>query len=97
MDLASQEERIAYLEARTAALEEALAARSRELRKLQQHLLPEDLLLLSRIHSGLPPLPRQAYDLSLWTETRELTAADVEESLEDLWRSLQVIDDPPEA
>lgn len=97
MEPIRQEERIAYLEARVAALEEALAARSRELRKLQQHMLPEDLLLLSRIRSGLPPLPREAYDLSLWTETRELTPADVEEALLDLWRSLRVIDDPPEA
>lgn len=97
MDLTGQDERVAYLEGRVAALEEALAARSRELRKLQQHLLPEDLLLLSRIRSGLPPLPRQAYDLSLWTETRELTPADVEETMEDLWRSLRPVEEPPEA
>ncbi|MCP4659874.1 MAG: hypothetical protein GY856_31105 [bacterium] len=95
MELASQDERLAYLEARVEALEAALAARSRQLRQLQEHLLPEDLLLLSRLANGLPPLPRQAYDLSLWTETTEMTPADVEDTLRDLWRSLAVLDDPP--
>ena len=33
--------------------------------------------MISRIEAGLPPLPRQAYDLGLWTETTELTEADV--------------------
>lgn len=89
------QERIAYLEARVEALESALAERSKELRKLQRYLSPEDLLLFSRIRAGLPPLPRQqAYDLSLWTETRELAASDVEETMLDLWRSLRPIEDP---
>lgn len=96
MELESPEERIAYLEARLAGLEAALDARSRELRKLQRHLSSEDLLLLSRISNGLPPLPRHAYDLSLWSETTDLEPADVEETLLDLWRSLQPIEDPRE-
>lgn len=93
MEFTSPEERIAYLEARVAALEAALEARSNAFVRLQRHLLPEDLLLVSRLDSGLPPLPRQAYDLSLWTETTELTPADVEETLRDLWRSLTVLED----
>lgn len=97
MELESPEERIAYLEARLEGLEAALAARSRELRKLQRHLTGEDLLLLSRILSGLPPLPQRAYGMSLWSETTELESADVEETLHDLWRSLRPIEDPPDA
>ena len=94
MGMGDPQEHIAYLEARVEALESALAERSRELRKLQRHLSPEDLLLFSRIRAGLPPLPRQAYDLSLWTETHELAASDVEETMLDLWRSLRPIEDP---
>jgi len=88
----SPEERIAYLEARVETLEAALARRSRKLREIQKHLSREGLLLVSRLLSGLPPLPHQAYDLELWPETTELTPADVEETLEDLWRSLGAID-----
>lgn len=92
MEPVSQDERLAYLEARIEALEAALEDRSRLLRQLQDRLLPEDLLLLSRLTGGLPPLPRQAYDLSLWTETTEMTPADVEDTLRDLWRSLAIPD-----
>jgi hypothetical protein len=97
MELDSPEERIAYLEARLARLEAALEARSRELRKLQRYMSGVDLLLLSRILSGLPPLPQRAYEPSLWSETTELERADVEESLQDLWRSLRPIEDPPDS
>lgn len=79
---------IARLEARVAALEEALAARSRELRLLQQHACPRDLVLLARLRAGLPPLPRGAYEPGFWRETTELTEADVEETLRDLWSSV---------
>lgn len=97
MEPESPEERIAYLEARVAGLEAALATRSRELRKLQRHMAGEDLLLLSRILSDLPPLPKRPYETSLWSETTELEPADVEETLNDLWRSLRPIDDPPDS
>ncbi|HUP22823.1 MAG TPA: hypothetical protein VNB06_07770 [Thermoanaerobaculia bacterium] len=79
---------IARLEARVAALEEALVVRSRELRLLIEHLDERELLILSRIHAGLPPRPRYAFEPALWRETTELTTAEVEPVLEDLWRSI---------
>lgn len=88
----SPEERIAYLEARVEALEAALGRRSRKLRQIQKHLPREALLLVSRLLNGLPPLPYQAYDLALWPETTKLIPADVEETMQDLWRSLRAVD-----
>jgi hypothetical protein len=82
------EARIAELEARVAALEAALRRRSAELRTLQEHLCGRDLLVLARLQAGLPPPPRDALEPDLWRETTELSAADVEETLRDLWRSL---------
>lgn len=80
--------RIARLEARVAALEAALARRSNELRALQRHLPSGELLNLSRLAGGLPPVPRGRYDLEVWRETTALTTANVEETLLDLWQSL---------
>lgn len=80
--------RIARLEARVAALEEALVKRSRELRELQRHLPSRELLNLSRLAGGLPPVPRGRYDLEIWRETTALSTANVEETLVDLWQSL---------
>lgn len=86
---ASPEQRvIARLEARVAALEAALEERSRELRLIQQHACHRDLVLISRLRAGLPPLPRGSYDPAFWRETTELTPADVEETLYDLWSSI---------
>lgn len=79
---------IARLQARVEGLEVALEERSREIRLLQRYLCPRDLILLSRLRSGLPPLPRGAYEPSFWRETTEFTPADVEETLEDLWISV---------
>ena len=81
-------ENVEQLQARVAALEEALERRSRELRLLQQSLCARDLISLSRILAGLPPLSRGAYEPGFWRETAELTEADVEETLEDLWSSV---------
>jgi hypothetical protein len=81
--------RIAELEAQVQTLESALVRRSRELRALQGHLCPRDLTNLSRLLSGLPLLSRGAYDPELWNETTTFTAAEVDETLDDLWRSLQ--------
>ena len=89
----SDEERLAFLEARVEALEARLEQRSHELRTIQRHLDGFGLLVVSRVLAGLPPLPRRAHDLELWQETTELTSADVEETMTDLWRSLA----PPEA
>lgn len=86
----SPEERTVYLESKVAALEAALEKRSRELRLLQRHLSPDGLLLLTRLRQGFPPLPQEAFSPSLWTETTELTQAEVEETMKDLWRSLSV-------
>jgi hypothetical protein len=88
-DLAVESElRIARLEGRVAALEAALERRSNELRQLQLHLCPRDLAQWARLSAGLPPLPPIACEPSLWRETRELTEADVPETLAALWSSL---------
>lgn len=76
---------IAELEARVAGLEEALKKRSLELRVLQRQLGLHDLLWLSRRRAGLPVSSRGAYTLDLWLESTELLAAEVEETLKDLW------------
>lgn len=92
MSASSDRDRIAELEARIEGLEACLEQRSTELRTIQRHLDGFGLLVVSRVLAGLPPLPRRAHDLELWQETTELTAADVEETMTDLWRSLT----PPE-
>lgn len=80
--------RIARLEGRVAALEAALERRSQELRLLQRYLCPIDLAQLARLTAGLPPLPRIACEPGFWRETRDLTEADVPETMEALWSSL---------
>ncbi|HXO27259.1 MAG TPA: hypothetical protein VOA80_07945, partial [Thermoanaerobaculia bacterium] len=42
----------------------------------------------ARLTAGLPPLPRIACEPGFWRETRELTEADVPETMEALWSSL---------
>ncbi len=80
--------RIARLEARVEALEAALLRRSDELRALQRLLPGRELLNLSRLKGGLPPLASGSYDLDVWRETTQLTTANVEDTLRDLWQSL---------
>jgi hypothetical protein len=80
--------RIARLEGKVAALEAALERRSGELRLLQALLCQRDLAQWTRQLAGLPPLPRIAHEPSFWHETRELTIAEVQETLLDLWSSL---------
>jgi hypothetical protein len=75
---------IARLRARVAALEAALERRSRELRLVQKHLCSRDLVVVSRVSAGLP-LAKGAYDPVLWLETTEVTEADIQETLQDLW------------
>ena len=75
---------ILHLRARVAALEAALERRSRELRLIQRHVCPRDLVVISRVCAGLP-LAKGAYDPMLWLETTEVTEADIQETLEDLW------------
>lgn len=87
-----EQQLIARLEARVAALEAALEERSRELRLIQRHVCHRDLVLISRVRAGLPPLPRGAYEPAFWRETTELTPADIEETLQDLWTSVVPLD-----
>lgn len=79
---------IARLQARVAELEALLERRSRELRQIQRHVCHRDLLVISRISAGLPPLPFGSFDLDFWQETTNLTGAEVEPTLEALWSSL---------
>jgi hypothetical protein len=79
---------VARLMARVAALEAALERRSEELKQLQAALPPRELVALSRRLAGLSPSPVSRYDPEGWRETVDLTPADVEETLADLWRSL---------
>jgi hypothetical protein len=79
---------VARLEARVAALEAALEERSHKLRLIQRYVCHRDLLLITRLLSGLPPLPRGAYEPAFWYETTELVPSDVEETLRDLWISV---------
>ena len=90
---------VVRLEARVAALEAALEERSRELRLVQKHCCPRDLALIARIRAGLPPLGRYAFQLEHWRETTELTPAEVEPVMRELWRSLQplALDDDDDA
>ena len=76
------------------AAEAILRRRSDELRLIQSHLDRDGLLVVSRIVAGLPPLPRRAHTLDLWEETYKLEAADVEDTMNDLWQSLAPLDDP---
>ena len=76
------------LKARVAALESALEERSRELRLIQRNVCQRDFLLIARLRAGLAPLPRGAFEPGFWRETTELTSADVQDTLQDLWSSL---------
>jgi hypothetical protein len=82
---------IKRLEARCAALEAALERRSRELRLIQKHVCAGDLVLISRVCAGLP-LAKGAYDPLFWRETTQVTEADIQETLEDLWLAVTPAD-----
>lgn len=79
---------IARLEARVASLEESLRARSRTLSALTRELCEADLISLSRAASGRAPHPGSDLSLLGFREGTELVPAEVEGTLEDLWRSL---------
>jgi hypothetical protein len=79
---------LARLAAQVVALEELLRRRSRELRLIQEHCCPRDLRLMARVADGLAPLPGGPFEPEIWTETSELTEADVAMTLQALWRSL---------
>jgi hypothetical protein len=79
---------IERLAARVTALEAALEQRSREILLIQRLACKRDLVMISRIRAGLPPLPHGAYEPAFWHESTELVQADLKETLEDLWSSL---------
>jgi hypothetical protein len=82
--------RITELEERVARLERSLAERSALVRALAGELCDRDLVTLSRLSQGLPPLPRSGVGLSGWRETPDLSPADVAGIMGELWRSLAV-------
>jgi hypothetical protein len=81
-------EELARLEARVAHLEKLLANRSRVLRSLARGLCEDDLVTLSRLESGLPPLLRSDAGSLVWRDTTRLTSADVERTMTALWRAV---------
>jgi hypothetical protein len=87
--------RIARLEGRVAALEAALERRSSDLRLLQRFLSRRGLAQLARLAIGLQPLPLIACEPAFWRETPDLTAAEVPETLQDLWASIYPRIAPP--
>ena len=86
----AEAEQIARLQSRVAALEALLERRSRELRLIQKQVCHRDLLVISRISAGLAPLPFGSFDPHFWQETTALTPAEVEETMKDLWSSLEM-------
>ena len=89
----SLKQEIARLAGRVSTLERALERRSRELRLILRQLCARDLVLTARVLAGLSPFPRLAHQPLLWQETAELTPADAEEALDDLWASLRPLAD----
>lgn len=81
MDIEDKEQYIAFLEARVAALEEALRRRSRTLCAIQSEVCPTDLQSIARIEAGPTAEP------SRLPETTELMPADVEATMHELWRA----------
>lgn len=84
---ASSATEIARLEARVAALELSLADRSRLLRQLARVVCEDDLMSISRLRAGQPPIPRAGFGLRGWRETTTLATSDVEKTMAELWRS----------
>lgn len=73
------------LQARVSELERLLEVRSAELRALQRLLDHRDLLILTRLSLGRPPLEGLAYSPELWEESTGLRRLEVATTLEDLW------------
>ncbi len=79
---------IAALRARVAALEQALARRSAELRRLQQILCRDDLAALDELLAESSQVAGLGFDPLSWQETHRMRPAEVEETLRQLWASL---------
>lgn len=78
---------IARLEARVATLERVVADRSRLLRQVTRVVCEEDLMNLSRLAAGQPPIPRAGFGLRGWRETTSPTMGDVDKTMAELWRA----------
>lgn len=78
---------LAQLEARVADLERRLSERSRFIRRLAHELCDDDVLVMSRLASGSRPPISGVRGFRRWVETTELTTADVETTMEELWRT----------
>jgi hypothetical protein len=77
---------LAQLEARVADLERRLSERSRFIRRLARELCDDDVLVMSWLASGSEPPISGVRGFRRWVETTELTTADVETTMEELWR-----------
>jgi FkbM family methyltransferase len=80
----------AQLAARVERLEQGLAERSRLIRRLAGEVCDDDVLVLSWLATGSRPPISGDRGLRRWVETTELTTADVETTMRELWRT-----DPP--
>jgi hypothetical protein len=80
-------EMVEKLEARVAALEQLLADRSRLLRQLARVICEDDLMSLSRLTVGQPPIPRAGFGLRGWRETTTVSSGDVDKTMAELWRA----------
>lgn len=70
---------LARLRARISALEARLARRSNELRVIQSYVCHRDLIVIARVSSGGP------FSIDDWVETFQPSAADLEETMAELW------------
>jgi FkbM family methyltransferase len=86
---AERRENLARLElvARVERLEQGNVERSRLIRRLADEVCDDDVLVLSRLATGSRPLISGARGSRRWIETTELTSADVETTMRELWRT----------
>lgn len=80
---------LARLRVRVTLLEQALVRRSLELRAIQRWVCDRDLIVIARVTAGLSAMPSGPYDIDSWIEATELHPANVEETLRELWDSVQ--------
>jgi len=78
---------IARLEERVATLERVVADRSRLLRQVTRVVCDEDVMNISRLAAGQPPIPRAGFGLRGWRETTSTTMGDVDKTMAELWRA----------
>lgn len=75
------------LAARVERLEQANAERSRLIRRLAGELCDDDVLVLSWLAAGSRPPSSGDRGSRRWLETTDLTTADVETTMRELWRT----------